>query len=178
MTILANISLALRSPAVHHIRAFSSGGERFPDTEEVTSSNLVTPTKLSQAVHFDGLLSFVSRRDEGLRALASSPVALAHRRKPDFCTSSSRLRIVRIHICAARYVARIKTTRKESQSLVQKSGFRRRSLFARALVDAPQDAPTCGLVGRAPPAVARALGRLPQGKVHAGRQTRLHPLEA
>ena len=24
--------------------AFSSGGERFPDTEEVTSSNLVTPT--------------------------------------------------------------------------------------------------------------------------------------
>ena len=25
-------------------RAFSSGGERFPDTEEVTSSNLVTPT--------------------------------------------------------------------------------------------------------------------------------------
>ena len=35
---LANISLALRSPAVHHIRAFSSGGERFPDTEEVTSS--------------------------------------------------------------------------------------------------------------------------------------------
>ena len=33
---------------MHHIRAFSSGGERFPDTEEVTSSNLVTPTKLSQ----------------------------------------------------------------------------------------------------------------------------------
>ena len=29
-------------------RAFSSGGERFPDTEEVTSSNLVTPTKCSQ----------------------------------------------------------------------------------------------------------------------------------
>ena len=28
----------------HPERAFSSGGERFPDTEEVTSSNLVTPT--------------------------------------------------------------------------------------------------------------------------------------
>ena len=27
--------------------AFSSGGERFPDTEEVTSSNLVTPTIFS-----------------------------------------------------------------------------------------------------------------------------------
>ncbi len=25
-------------------RAFSSGGERFPDTEEVISSNLITPT--------------------------------------------------------------------------------------------------------------------------------------
>ena len=29
-------------------RAFSSGGERFPDTEEVRSSNLLTPTKCSQ----------------------------------------------------------------------------------------------------------------------------------
>ena len=27
-----------------HVRAFSSGGERFPDTEEVRSSNLLTPT--------------------------------------------------------------------------------------------------------------------------------------
>ena len=27
-----------------NIRAFSSGGERFPDTEEVASSNLATPT--------------------------------------------------------------------------------------------------------------------------------------
>ena len=30
--------------ANHWMWAFSSGGERFPDTEEVTSSNLVTPT--------------------------------------------------------------------------------------------------------------------------------------
>ena len=30
--------------ANHSKWAFSSGGERFPDTEEVTSSNLVTPT--------------------------------------------------------------------------------------------------------------------------------------
>ena len=29
-------------------RAFSSGGERFPDTEEARSSNLLTPTKCSQ----------------------------------------------------------------------------------------------------------------------------------
>ena len=32
---------------VTKLRAFSSGGERFPDTEEVTSSNLVTPTTKS-----------------------------------------------------------------------------------------------------------------------------------
>ena len=32
-----------------HVRAFSSGGERFPDTEEVRSSNLLTPTMNSQA---------------------------------------------------------------------------------------------------------------------------------
>ncbi len=31
-----------------YIRAFSSGGERFPDTEEVRSSNLLTPTINSQ----------------------------------------------------------------------------------------------------------------------------------
>ena len=30
------------------IRAFSSGGERFPDTEEVASSNLATPTTKDQ----------------------------------------------------------------------------------------------------------------------------------
>ena len=44
------------------IRAFSSGGERFPDTEEVRSSNLLTPTTHSQPRgHVSGLLSF-SRR--------------------------------------------------------------------------------------------------------------------
>ncbi len=36
------------SPTAPHIRAFSSGGERFPDTEEVRSSNLLTPTINSQ----------------------------------------------------------------------------------------------------------------------------------
>ena len=36
--------LALAVTEVAAERAFSSGGERFPDTEEVTSSNLVTPT--------------------------------------------------------------------------------------------------------------------------------------
>ncbi len=40
-------SRATRTPK---LRAFSSGGERFPDTEEVTSSNLVTPTKSSRPV--------------------------------------------------------------------------------------------------------------------------------
>ena len=35
--------------ANHWMWAFSSGGERFPDTEEVTSSNLVTPTMQLQA---------------------------------------------------------------------------------------------------------------------------------
>ena len=44
------------------LRAFSSGGERFPDTEEVTSSNLVTPTKKSQARdQVSGLFCYVSK---------------------------------------------------------------------------------------------------------------------
>ena len=34
------------------IRAFGSGGERFLHTEEVTSSNLVTPTTDSQVIGF------------------------------------------------------------------------------------------------------------------------------
>ena len=45
---LAKVGVAGSSPVVRSIWAFSSGGERFPDTEEVTSSNLVTPTKCSQ----------------------------------------------------------------------------------------------------------------------------------
>ena len=41
------------------IRAFSSGGERFPDTEEVRSSNLLTPTIHSQPRgNVSGLFSF------------------------------------------------------------------------------------------------------------------------
>ena len=44
------------------IRAFSSGGERFPDTEEVRSSNLLTPTIHSQPRGYvSGLLSFAPR---------------------------------------------------------------------------------------------------------------------
>ena len=39
------ISTRVLAPKMHKKDwAFSSGGERFPDTEEVTSSNLVTPT--------------------------------------------------------------------------------------------------------------------------------------
>ncbi len=41
-------------------RAFSSGGERFPDTEEVRSSNLLTPTKCSQLRGYaSGLFCFM-----------------------------------------------------------------------------------------------------------------------
>ena len=42
---LAKVGVAGSSPVVRSIWAFSSGGERFPDTEEVRSSNLLTPTK-------------------------------------------------------------------------------------------------------------------------------------
>ena len=42
----ASVYYSSRRNAHPKLRAFSSGGERFPDTEEVTSSNLVTPTKL------------------------------------------------------------------------------------------------------------------------------------
>ena len=41
---LAKVGVAGSSPVVRSIWAFSSGGERFPDTEEVRSSNLLTPT--------------------------------------------------------------------------------------------------------------------------------------
>ena len=46
---LAKVRVAGSNPVVRSIWAFSSGGERFPDTEEVTSSNLVTPTKNDKA---------------------------------------------------------------------------------------------------------------------------------
>ena len=45
---LAKVGVAGSSPVVRSIWAFSSGGERFPDTEEVRSSNLLTPTNSSQ----------------------------------------------------------------------------------------------------------------------------------
>ena len=45
---LAKVGVEGSSPVVRSIWAFSSGGERFPDTEEVRSSNLLTPTKCSQ----------------------------------------------------------------------------------------------------------------------------------
>ena len=56
---LAKVGVAGSSPVVRSIWAFSSGGERFPDTEEVRSSNLLTPTKCSQLRGFaSGLFCF------------------------------------------------------------------------------------------------------------------------
>ena len=57
---LAKVGVAGSSPVVRSIWAFSSGGERFPDTEEVRSSNLLTPTKCSQSRGFaSGLFCFM-----------------------------------------------------------------------------------------------------------------------
>ena len=57
---LAKVGVAGSSPVVRSIWAFSSGGERFPDTEEVTSLNLVTPTKCSQLRGYvSGLFYFI-----------------------------------------------------------------------------------------------------------------------
>ena len=56
---LAKVGVAGSSPVVRSIWAFSSGGERFPDTEEVRSSNLLTPTKCSQLRDYvSGLFCF------------------------------------------------------------------------------------------------------------------------
>ena len=58
---LAKVGVAGSSPVVRSIWAFSSGGERFPDTEEVRSSNLLTPTKCSQLRGYvSGLFCFMS----------------------------------------------------------------------------------------------------------------------
>jgi hypothetical protein len=58
---LAKVGVAGSSPVVRSIWAFSSGGERFPDTEEVRSSNLLTPTKCSQLRGYvSGLFRFMS----------------------------------------------------------------------------------------------------------------------
>ena len=63
---LAKVGVAGSSPVVRSIWAFSSGGERFPDTEEVTSSNLVTPTKCSQLRGFASeLFCFTPASHEG-----------------------------------------------------------------------------------------------------------------
>ena len=56
---LAKVGVAGSSPVVRSIWAFSSGGERFPDTEEVRSSNLLTPTKCSQLRGLASELFFV-----------------------------------------------------------------------------------------------------------------------
>ena len=59
---LAKVGVAGSSPVVRSIWAFSSGGERFPDTEEVRSSNLLTPTKCSQSRGFaSGLFCFATK---------------------------------------------------------------------------------------------------------------------
>ena len=60
---LAKVGVAGSSPVVRSIWAFSSGGERFPDTEEVRSSNLLTPTKCSQPRGFaSGLFYFFTTK--------------------------------------------------------------------------------------------------------------------
>ena len=57
-------------------RAFSSGGERFPDTEEVTSSNLVTPTKCSQLRGFASeLFCFMPTSQKSVTAPKAAPAA-------------------------------------------------------------------------------------------------------
>ena len=57
-------------------RAFSSGGERFPDTEEVRSSNLLTPTKCSQLRGFASeLFCFTPPSQEGVAAPKAASTA-------------------------------------------------------------------------------------------------------
>ena len=67
--------------------AFSSGGERFPDTEEVTSSNLVTPTIKSAPRRSPPAGRFLLRVQTAACHSPPSPMALTqwHTRgeKPD-----------------------------------------------------------------------------------------------
>ena len=57
-------------------RAFSSGGERFPDTEEVRSSNLLTPTKCSQLRGFASeLFCFTPPSQAGAAAAKTASTA-------------------------------------------------------------------------------------------------------
>ena len=70
---LAKVGVAGSSPVVRSIWAFSSGGERFPDTEEVRSSNLLTPTKCSQPRGLaSGLFYFARQMGRQIRHQISS----------------------------------------------------------------------------------------------------------
>ena len=70
---LAKVGVAGSSPVVRSIWAFSSGGERFPDTEEVRSSNLLTPTKCSQPRGLaSGLFCFARQMGRQIRHQISS----------------------------------------------------------------------------------------------------------
>ena len=61
---------------VTKLRAFSSGGERFPDTEEVTSSNLVTPTTKSARRRRTPAARFLLRAQAAACHSPPSPMAL------------------------------------------------------------------------------------------------------
>ena len=69
---LAKVGVAGSSPVVRSIWAFSSGGERFPDTEEVRSSNLLTPTKCSQPRGFASrLFCFLEQLNQNASAVVA-----------------------------------------------------------------------------------------------------------
>ena len=77
---LAKVGVAGSSPVVRSIWAFSSGGERFPDTEEVRSSNLLTPTKCSQLRGFASeLFCFTPPSQKGTaapKAASAAPITI------------------------------------------------------------------------------------------------------
>ena len=77
---LAKVGVAGSSPVVRSIWAFSSGGERFPDTEEVRSSNLLTPTKCSQLRGFASeLFCFTPPSQKGAaapKAASTAPITI------------------------------------------------------------------------------------------------------
>ena len=81
---------------VTKLRAFSSGGERFPDTEEVTSSNLVTPTKCSRPVGKSRRGAFVRRRRAraSIFTVTSNPLAQTPFIRDCFQPSTSSRRVV------------------------------------------------------------------------------------
>ncbi len=71
----SSVYYSLRRNA-HPERAISSGGERFPDTEEVTSSNLVSPTNCYQAIGFPVACFFINTP---IRAQQAAGIARAKR---------------------------------------------------------------------------------------------------